>query len=280
MENLSKGIKETAKEEIDLMKPKTKKIKKYNDKVESLSKEPKEIILKVENAEDLENIIELKKKRNNVQKVIKREQKQIENSKNEIINSKHDYKHFKAIKYARNLQTKQNNIVHDKTGKIVVNPEKQYTIVKQHFQKQFYDASKINIQRFIGNPKFLNTRITIEEIKNVLKNSNNNKAAGSNEMQMELIKCSPDCILIKICSNLNSIMENHVNEINLEHSILLPIQKPNKEKGPPKNLRPLNLLNTMGNILSMITMKRIKSKVEIMYHKVNRLTDLIDEQQI
>ena len=86
MENLSKVIKETAKEEIDLMKPKTIKIKKYNDKVESLSKEQKEIILKVENAEDLENIIELKKKRNNVQKVIKREQKQI--NKKEIENSK------------------------------------------------------------------------------------------------------------------------------------------------------------------------------------------------
>ena len=200
--------------------------------------------------------------------------------KNEIINSKHDYKYFKAIKYARNLQTKQNNIVHDQTGKIVVNPEKQYTIVKQHFQKQFYDASKINIQRFIGNPKLLNHRITIEEIKNALKNSTNNKAAGSNEIQMELIKCSPDCILIEICSNLNSIMENHVNEINLEHSILLPIQKPNKEKDPPKNLKPLNLLNTIRNILSMITMKRIKSKVEIIYHKVNRLTDLIDQQQI
>ena len=28
-----------------------------------------------------------------------------------------------------------------KKEKIVANPEKQYIIVKQHFQKQFYDAS-------------------------------------------------------------------------------------------------------------------------------------------
>ena len=41
---------------------------------------------------------------------------------------------------------KHNNKVLDKKkGKIVVNPEKQYIIVKQHFQKQCYDASKINI---------------------------------------------------------------------------------------------------------------------------------------
>ena len=36
---LTKVIKETEKEDIGLMKPKTKKMKKYNDKIESLSKE-------------------------------------------------------------------------------------------------------------------------------------------------------------------------------------------------------------------------------------------------
>ena len=136
---------------------------------------------------------ELKKKRNNIQKAIKREQKQInkeeiENSTNKIFSSKHGYKFFKAIKYVRNPQAKQSNIVHDKTGKIAVNPEKQYTIVKQHSQKQFYDASKIKLKQFIGNTKHLSNRITIEEIKNVKKNPNNNKDAGSDEIQMELIK--------------------------------------------------------------------------------------------
>ena len=40
-------------------------------------------------------------------------------------------------------------MVHEKQEKIVANLEKQYTIVKQHFQKQFHDASKINLQKFI-----------------------------------------------------------------------------------------------------------------------------------
>ena len=79
---------------------------------------------------------------------------------------------------------------------------------------------------------------------------------------MELTKYSLDCILIEICNNLKNILENHVNEINLGHTILLPIQKPNKEKGPPRNLRPLNLLNTIRKILLMIIIIRIKSKVE------------------
>ena len=73
--------------------------------------------------------------------------------------------------------------------------------------------------------------------KNVLNNSNNNKAAGSDEIRMEQMKYSPDYILIETCDNLNNILENHVNKTNYEHPILLPIQRPKKEKGPPKNLR-------------------------------------------
>ena len=57
----------------------------------------------------------------------------IVNATNEVSSLKNDYNFFKAIKYVCNTQTKQNNKVHDKIGKIVVNPEKQYTIVKQHF---------------------------------------------------------------------------------------------------------------------------------------------------
>lgn len=76
---------------------------------------------------------------------------------------------------------------------------------------------------------------------------------------MEQIRYSPDCILIEICNNLNNILQNHVNKIDFGHSILLPIQKPNKEKGRPKNLRPLSLLNTIRKV-SMITMKKIKLK--------------------
>ena len=67
------------------------------------------------------------------------------------------------------IHIQNNNIVDDKTGEIIVNTEQQYTIIKQNFQKQFNDATKINIKQFIGNSKSLNNRITIEEIKNVLK---------------------------------------------------------------------------------------------------------------
>ena len=45
---------------------------------------------------------------------------------------------------------------------------------------------------------------------------------------MEQIRYSPDYILIGICNNLNNILANYVNERNIGHLILLPIQKPKK----------------------------------------------------
>ena len=57
----------------------------------------------------------------------------------------------------------------------------------------------------------------------------------------------------KLCNTYNKMFENQCDEINIGRSNLLPLQKPNKEKGPLKNLRPINLLNTRRKILSMIT---------------------------
>ena len=53
------------------------------------------------------------------------------------------------------------------------------------------------------------------------------------------------------------MFENHRDEINIGKSNLFPLQKPNKEKGPLKNLRPINLLNSSRKILSIITLNGI-----------------------
>ena len=58
------------------------------------------------------------------------------------------------------------------------------------------------------------------------------------------------------------MFENHCDEVNIGKSNLLPLQKPNKEKGPLKKFRPINLLNTSRKILSIITLNRRQEKVE------------------
>ena len=74
-------IKETAKEEMGLVKPKTKKIKKYSDKIESPSKEQEEVRLKIENSKKLKNIIELKKKKKKKKKSTKSHKTRTETNK-------------------------------------------------------------------------------------------------------------------------------------------------------------------------------------------------------
>ena len=66
----------------------------------------------------------------------------------------------------------------------------------------------------------------------------------------------------KLCNTFNKMFENHHDEINIGKSNLLPLQKPNKEKGPLKNLGPTNLLKTGRKVLSIITLNRIQEKAE------------------
>ena len=91
---------------------------------------------------------------------------------------------------------------------------------------------------------------------------NNNKSPGEDQIQLELIKYGPENLCQAIADNINNELENNTNEINFGQSVLLPIHKPNKDHGPPKNLRPLNLLNSIRKILSVVTLNRIKPKVE------------------
>ena len=90
----------------------------------------------------------------------------------------------------------------------------------------------------------------------------NNRASGEDGITGELIKYGPDIVKEKLCNTYNKMFENHYDEINIGKSNLLPLQKPNKEKGPLKKFRPINLLNTSRKILSIITLNRRQEKVE------------------
>ena len=65
------------------------------------------------------------------------------------------------------------------------------------------------------------------------------------------------------------IIKNIINESSEKHEILdinageiIPLPKPGKPKGPPKNLRPITLLNTIRKTLSTIVLERIRPRVE------------------
>ena len=261
-------IKHTAKEVVGTCKPGFRNHEEYSDKVEQLSKEQKKIRINISNTKDTAKIIDLRKERNRIMKEIKNEIKairehNIEEIVKEIEAAPNDMKMYKSIKRLRKPKSKNKNIViHDCEGKNIINEKEKYQAVKTHFQDQLYDESIMKIEQFIGEPRPLTNKITVDEVKKATVRMNNNKATGEDGIQAELLKYGPDTLIKDIARILNSIFEEHKDVINVGRSILQPIPKPGKPEGPRKNLRPINLLNVIRKVLSLITLNRIKEKVD------------------
>ena len=60
---------------------------------------------------------------------------------------------------------------------------------------------------------------------------------------------------------INKTFENH-EDPDINNGILVALPKPGKPKGPPQNLRPFTLLNSIRKVLSIIALTRIRPAVE------------------
>ena len=56
------------------------------------------------------------------------------------------------------------------------------------------------------------------------------------------------------------MFKNH-EELDINSGVLIAIPKPGKPKGPPNNLRPITLPNTLRKVLSLITLDRIRPSI-------------------
>ena len=265
--SISNIIKNTAQSVIGVVTKTRRKFGKQSEKIGHLSQKQKDIKVAIDNSTDANKIGELRHERNRVLKEIKYEQKLIINKDidekvEEVASAQNDHQFFKALKFIRNPMTKQKAIVHDTKGRSVHQPSMKYNIVKQHFEKQFYDETKPMITSHVGDPQPLARKIEPSEIKNAVKRASNNKAPGEDEIQIDLIKYAPENVFVEIANILNEAIETRNSTIELGKSILMPIPKPGKAEGPPKHLRPLNLLNCIRKILSTVTLNRIRKKVD------------------
>ena len=150
----------------------------------------------------------------------------------------------------------ENPMVHDKDNKCITDPQQLYDIITEYFQQQFYKEGNENVERFIGPARRLNRPITKHEVIKAIQKMANNKAAGKDNIAVEMLKYAPDIVFQKIADFLNGLFEKH-EDIDTGASVLVPLQKPPpKKKGPIKNLRPINLLLVIRKVLSKIALKR------------------------
>ena len=146
--------------------------------------------------------------------------------------------------------------MHDKENRNVTDPQQIYEIVREYFKGQFSKEDIEPIVRFVGDARRLRRPISKQEVIKALQKMANNKAAGKDNISVEMLKYAPDIVFEKIAQYLNNIFELH-EDITTGTSVLVPLQKPPpKAKGPVKNLRPINLLLVIRKILSKIALER------------------------
>ena len=167
---------------------------------------------------------------------------------------------FKAVgKIFR--QTYENPKVEDKEGKLATDPNKILELTTEFFKEKFYKEEEEIIEPYRGEARPLEKPITKEEVQKSFKRLNNGKATGEDGIPGELLKYGPEKLAEQTAQVFNSAFEKH-QPLKINNGNMKTLQKPGKPKGPIKNLRPVTLLNTIRKSLSLITLDRIRDKVE------------------
>ena len=262
-----KEIVTSAATEVVGLEEKNRRTTKHDAQIADLSQKQKEIKVKLSNTKEADKITELRKERNRLLKAIKKRQREVDEAEidkicEEINSANNDQRFFKAVKQIRTTKNKKNSIIFNKDGSSVINNNKKYLIVKNHFKDHFNNPQAEDIEPFKGEPRPLDKKISKEEIIKATNKMNKNKATGKDGIKVELLKYGPDELHENLKNNFNKVFETHNDQFELQQSVLLPTPKPNKQAGPVKNLRPINILNSSRKIFSTVALNRITPKVE------------------
>ena len=149
--------------------------------------------------------------------------------------------------------------VQNEEGHRMERDEDKVKILGKYF-KEKYEGKQLETfdQENIGP---LKTPITYEEVEQAITKLNNNRASGPDNTQAELLKAAPREIKELLVNSYNEIFSSR-SQVNLGVGKLILLQKPGKPAGPTANLRPIVLLPASRKILSLVTLNRIKDKIE------------------
>eukprot|EP00117_Sycon_ciliatum_P001455 scpid104349/ scgid7113/ len=151
-------------------------------------------------------------------------------------------------------------VVEDVDGHIVGNAAESVDIIKGHFCKQFSVPGGEILEPFVGEPRPLQRPITTEELQQSITRLNNNRSSGPDGVAAELLKYAGPMLIGNLTDCLNRMFEHH-SPLDLGSGIVIPLQKPNKKRGPPANLRPIVLLDSVRKAVSLLALRRIQPAV-------------------
>ena len=236
--------------------------------IDNLSKQSRDLKLRIQNLDDNNEIKKLKKERNRIAHEIRNRQKYEHNARIKDIveeignasragNSKEMYA---AVKNLNRKSTKELT-VKDKDGKTIVARTEVYKTITDHYKSHFYKDDHNSITRFPNPPAPLDKKITADEVKKALSGMTNGRAAYDN-ISAELLKYASEEVHSEIAIALNEFIEDQ-KDIKIGDGKICPLEKPKKPMpGPAKDLRPIILLRVIRKCLSKITLTRLKPAME------------------
>jgi hypothetical protein len=201
----------------------------------------------------------------NIQKRLKSlQEEQADTLANEINSTDSTRACFAATRQLAGIKRAKTISVHDKDGNLIGTDAGKATTLKAHFKNKFTFNSTVQpIEAFVeADTKSLIIPISASEVKSAAEALKNGRATGPDEIPSELIKYSNYTVFERYAACLNSAFETNTSIKSIGKGNITPLQKPKKPLGPVANIRPLTLSNCSRKLLSMITLKRIQTKLD------------------
>ena len=242
-----------------------KHTKNYDHELSILSKKQKDLRIRMQNLKNTDQKSTLKTERNKIlhnirARQIKLNNKEIDRNIEGKDLSKNDSAMFKATRLL-NQKTFENPKVEDSEEKLATRPGDILDIVSNYFKDKFVDSDQDVVPPFQGAAKPLRNKIRTEEVRKSFNSLSDNKAPGEDNINGELLKHGTPLLDKTIADIYNTTFEKH-EDLDINGEDLIAIQKPGKKKGPPGNLRPITLLNSLCKALLIVTLNRIRLKVK------------------
>ncbi len=237
--------------------------------VVKLSEHQKALRLRINQSGKSEDRTTLRKERNNILRQISRRLRDLSviqaDSLVDTISTTDDcQKMFRAARALRIAGPTPPLAVHNSEGHFVATDQGKADIIQEWFKEQFTDpeAEDDPLHPFTGDPRPLQSPVKEAEVEKALKALNNGRASGPDGISSELLKYASDVISKPITRIINSVFERHLPIKAVGQGTLIALPKPKKPPGPPANLRPIVLLNSIRKILSNVTLCRIREKID------------------
>ena len=261
---LMNTIKCTAKDVVGICKPTQRSNHSDDSVVVELVAKRKALRLQLNNNSSADRT-ELRSKINRIQKDI---QKRLKTLKGEaadrlvstIASTGESRRMFEAVRILTNSKPSRPITVHDERGHTIATDSDKAEVVKNWFEQHF-TGDEPPLDPFDGIPRSLDTPITPSEVSYAIIKLKNNRSCGPDDIPNELLKYAGSSFCREFSDIINQCFETNTYIKEIGESILTPLQKPLKPRGPVKSLRPLNLLNGIRKILSVLTLNRIQEQV-------------------